>query len=287
MEDILAITSKLGFATVNTRTGEYSQCDPGKSSAPLTKDFFGITWDEKYLYILGRQAGSIKRYDKNLGYVDSLTLPEKLTDGHQILWNKKYNEFILTDAEQDIVMIFNPQTGHTDIFHIKPPEIKNSHVNALYYDDQKDLIYVNCHNNGKSCVKIYEYPALSHQVDEKWLGVKSHNIWFENNVLHICSSGRKEIIDETGKIRYKCKGFVRGAAVTDNRIYAGQSGWRQTDGRYEFHGIGKRRCASIIVLDRSYALLKEIFLPPRIKEIFDLRILNCFDYSHNKKGFLQ
>ncbi len=287
MDDILAMTSKLGLGTVNTKTGEYSQCDPGKSGVSRSKDFFGLTWDDEYIYTLGREAGHIKKYDKNLRYAGSLNIPEKLADGHQILWNEKYENFILTDAKKDIAVIFNPSTEDTDIFHIKSPEIDNSHVNALYYDDRKNYLYVNCHNKGESCVKIYRYPDLSKPVDEKWIGVKSHNIWFENNVLHMCSSGRKEIIDETGKLKYRCKGFVRGAAVTDDRIYAGQSGWRQTDGKYEFHGIGKRRCASIMVLDRNYNLLKEIFLPLRIKEIFDVRILNRFDYSHNKKGFWQ
>ncbi len=286
MDDILAITSKLGLGTVNAETGDYTQCDSGDSGVSRAKDFFGITWDDNFLYTLGREANHIKKYDRDLRYLGSLHLPEKLADGHQILWIEKYKQFVLTDAEKDMVMILDPETDNADIVHISSPGIEHSHVNTLYFDENKDLIYINCHNKGDSCVIIYQYPELSKPVDEKWIGIKSHNIWFENNLMHMCSSGRKEIIDENGSVKLKCMGFVRGAAVTDDRIYAGQSGWRQTDGKYKFHGIGKKRCASIMVLDRSYNLLKEIFLPPRIKEIFDVRILNRFDYSHNKKPFL-
>ncbi len=287
MTNILAVTSKLGWGTINTKTGEYVSCELGKSQTSRAKDFFGLTWDNRYIYTLGREADSIKMYDKKLHYIGNVQIPIKLFDGHQILWIEKYNELVLTDAKRDMVVILNLQTGKADSFLIKSDDIAESHVNALYFDEVQDRLYVNCHNKGASCVKVYDYPDLTEPVDEKWIGVKAHNIWFEDDMLTICSSGKKQIIDETGRVKYNCQGFVRGVAITDDRIYAGQSGWRQLSGKYEFHGTDKQRCASILVLDNNYICKNELFLPLRIKEIFDIRILNRFDYSHNKKGFWQ
>jgi len=245
------------------------------------KIYYGITWDEEYLYIAERLKSTITVIKKD-GSIQYMTFPFMLLELHGLYY---YNGILyaVETGKNSIIYIDNNYYIAKRFVHnntIKP----DNHINTIWSDE--NFIYVLEHNNTEktgilSRVVKYDYDFnVIEEIDN--MGVASHNVFIHNNYMYVCSSMGEGIIKMNMKTREKefidtskyCTGLTRGIAFVDDRIYVGIS---KFSNRKERHLGGN---AVILIFDNEWNYIDQLNLGD-VGQLLEIRAVSGIDKCHN------
>ena len=281
----LAISTYNYFAVFDTRHEFTRKIDIGKGK------YFGISWNESLLYVTvgvrlakgeehGKKVNRILCFDKNFNLKTELfNLGYDIIDIHQIL------------LKDGVLWIVNTGKNRIDKFNLKTKKIKSwypirykrnvdiNHFNSILIKEK--FLYIVAHNRKKpSLVLVYKYPRK--RLKKKIiLGKQAHNIYIDGDEIYVCDSlGTGNVISNRGNIFHIGKNYVRGLACSKNKFFVGVSKKAPRNERQ----IGD---CQIYEFNRETKELNKIYKLEGAGNIYDIRILDEFEYCHNNKPFLR
>lgn len=259
--------------------GSYGKVQTEKGS------YYGITWDEKYIYVLARNragggAESLEVFDTSLNHVNSVVL-DGMKDGHQICWINNY--VYIMDSCGGLIWKFDPKTGGVTKFAYEGLTPEN-HANSIWFGDNH--YYVCEHNFGPSNVRVFNRNFVC--VDCYPIGQDIHNVFVDipEDVMYVCDSmgqslcaidlvtraelGRVGGFDVNGNTEW----FTRGLARWEKHFYVGLSRFGSGTER-ELFELG-----SVVIVDDEMKLVDQIIMKG-CGQLNEIRLLGVPDMAHN------
>lgn len=197
--------------------------------------YYGFDVNDEYIYVGVRHNipsrlvpnqysnGEIIVYDFNFNYIKTIKPDFPLHQIHEILWYK--NKLYVTNTGYDMVAIYDGNSWEEWYPLGKPDDQKTDshHFNTLTIHDGK--LYIGAHSFGPSTVFVFSL-STKEKINEIQIGNCAHNVWFDNDILHVCSSHEGLIASENGFIRSIAE-WPRGIALCNNTTIIGSSalGW--------------------------------------------------------------
>ncbi len=264
--------------------------------------YYGITWDEKYIYLVARGAQRVPRF---IGMEKILVLRPNFD------WIGEFQGLDLFKLHQ--IHFFNGQlficnTGRDRVdvitakrveerYAVWPLNSNDYSIRALKTDpDDNDLwinsvwtnqdgIYVVEHRRGPSKIKHInnKFELLG---EETGMGDKMHNVYIEDGKMIVCSSDAECVIIRdlsTGKDRVidtsqYARGLPRGLARTEDRWYIGIS---KRVARGERH---REDDAALLAFDDEFNLIQKTILK-KVGQLHEIRAMTGLDRAHNGMPF--
>lgn len=263
--------------------------------------YYGITWDTSDIYIITADYHPLIRkwnrpkilvFDKLLRKKGELKPPFKIKGGvHQAhfdpidncLWwmSSKDNAAIILKNEknkwekwqpiEENLTQWNERVGKIAKKNFDQPDSDIHHLNSVWISNNK--IHFVAHNWGPS--EVYVFDRITRNLINRIpIGNCIHNVWRENDTLHVCCSKEGKVINQLGETKYSVSdGFIRGAAVTrDVRLFgisekANRRNRAKTTGRMD---------------ELSYDWkLKRSWIFDKAGQVLEVRILSDKDICHN------
>jgi hypothetical protein len=262
--------------------------------------YYGITWDEKYIYLVARR---VQRLPRTEGTENILVLKPNFDwigefqdmdlfklhqihffDGQLFICNTGRNRLDIVTSRVDDKHTTNPLGSLHYLTHRLNMDPDNLPGDSLWLNSvwaNRDRIYVVEHRRGPSKVK-YMNNKFELLGEETGLGERIHNVYVEDGKMIVCSSEAECIIIRdlsTGKDRaidtsQYVKGLPRGLARTKDRWYIGIS-YRAVRGeRHRGH------TGYVLVFDDDFKLLKQITLKG-VGQVCEIRAMTGIDRAHN------
>lgn len=222
----MIVTTSKSILRVDIDSGKISVIERGHGL------YYGIAIKSNRIYVGARNrvvtssepsVEEIRIFEDD-ALIDTLRHPS-LLDIHSIAWVG--DSLWVTSTGRDEIAIFEPYTCSfvrpfgkfgTDVHH----------VNSIL--DSKDSVMVLAHNKGNpSEIFTIDKNDLS-QSGSVRLGIQSHNIWFEGDVVFTCSSGEGCILGSDGT-KVHVGGFPRGVVTNGPLRHVGISPIEVRDGR--------------------------------------------------------
>jgi hypothetical protein len=251
--------------------------------------YFGVSWGDGTLYTtVGVRPKIAERYGKK---IEKIMCFNKELKFQSFLFD---NGFGLKDVHQILckdgfLWIVNSGRNRIDKFDFKSRKATSwyplffrryrdfNHLNSISIDGDK--LYLLAHNNKRpSQIFIYTYPGLQ-LLKKIILGKQAHNIYAEGSELFICDSLLSgNLISTKGNFLHIEKGYIRGLAVSKKLILVGSS---NKASRYERE---KGDC-ELYIFNRQTRKLESIDIIKGAGNIYEIRILDEWDYAHNIDPF--
>jgi hypothetical protein len=269
--------------------------------------FYGITWDEKNIYIAQRFSElkvDLLILDKSFNIEKRHVLP-KVGATHQILYNKEQNLLVITNTRYNKLCIFylnnneikdicwnewNKKNGQLFPNNVGTPDF--NHINSVWHDGQ--FFWVCEHNGGGKIAHPSYIKKLDKDfeiIEQKQIGKKIHNVYVEDDFLYVCNSSNHSLIKydlKQNKITMEknfgigISKFIRGLSRTKDGFLIGLSNLGNRNARH------KSEYGYILKLDDNFNVLEEVKIKIKHKSIgqlFDIRNISDIDKSHNNISF--
>ncbi|MFI3271691.1 MAG: hypothetical protein R3Y11_06275 [Pseudomonadota bacterium] len=233
--------------------------------------YYGIASDSKYIYVGVRNNqkkrylyeadsnGEILVYDYKFNLCHILKPDFPLDDIHEILLTDGI--LYITNTRYDMIAIYDGISWEKwyPLGNTKGIKKDKHHFNTLTMHNNK--LYVCAHNFGPSTIHVFSL-RNKEKIEEIKLGNSSHNIWFVNDEMYVCSSKHGAIISNKGFITQIAE-WPRGVVLSQNSIIVGSSTISADfDSHYNNNG-------HIYVYDNSWKLKGYFFLQGE-SQIFDM-----------------
>lgn len=255
--------------------------------------FFGITWCERYVYVLSRNGGpgiaeSIEIFDRDLRHVDRICLRGKCSSGHQLFYCPQTSQLYLMNTNNKMINVFSGKKLVRQVKWLGADEC--THINSIWSPDGKTF-YV-CEHNG--CNPPSRIIRCDNELNVEKIfpntGLDCHCIYIDKDELITASS------KEFGIVRYDMKTktrihFRRISALDSDKWYTRGLGVRPSYfmlGLSAHQDIREKRSAErqggVVMLDTDFNVMQEIAVGSR-GQILDLRIIGDQDLAHNGIAF--
>ena len=242
---------------------------------------FGVSWNQENLFVANRT--NLIKFDKNLNQTNHYDIYHG--NPHQILeiGGKIYaadtciNCINVFDIESEKVeRLFDPvkQEEVTINAPVHYREIDKNHINSLHYDGE--FIYVLLHNWGR---RFSEYLKLDLKLKlvkrKQFIAKLAHCVYFDEGIACTLDTGTSHCIvredNSCVRLRTFAEDFIRGYAANE-----------------DFHIVGatnrNKMKARLIFINKK--TLEQTQLNLDCRDFAELRLIDEFDYSHNKESFL-
>lgn len=247
---------------------------------------FGITWNDEHLFIANRT--NLIKFDKNLNQLNHYDIYHG--NPHQILEidSKIYaadtavNAISVFDLETEKVQRLYDLDSSSEVvidrrIHIR--ELDKNHLNSLHFDGQ--YLYALFHNWRKKNSEILKCDLDLNVIDRFFIKAQlAHCVFKDRGFVSVLDTGITGCLvrEDDSCLQAKClkHDFIRGYASNEDFHIIGLS-HRESE---EFS-----QGARILAINKNTYERKIVNLS--CDELADLRILDEYDLSHNKRGFLQ
>ena len=270
----LIITTNRGVRLIDTESWEENILVERKCC------FYGVSWYKDHIYVVKdfqSKQPKICVLDEWFDEVGVLDMGNHLKKPHQIVVNN--DKLWVADAGKDALVEYDFKSGAVSD-HALPDTggnfgspLSKNHFNSLTFKDE--LLYV-CAHNGTAPSTILILDRYLNEVNRFNMGSKTHNIAL-NKGITICNSA-DGTIEHGEKVYYKINGFTRGLAQTDEEIIFGVSVPAKRNRRS--NGV---KGARIGIIKNGSTKVSEM---EGCSQVYDIRILDKFDYGHHVKPFL-
>ena len=260
----------------------------GVTEANRYHDFYGITWNEEWIYITERtlRHSEILVFDKKLEYIGKENITADIFDAHQIFyWDEKL--YITNSRKNEIVIKEENDEGKLVCRAVswKEPEDTYLHLNSIWCDGQRFYVVEHRKKKQPKRIKILDLdfnpfgeidisPESPQSVQLRGL----HNIYIESSFLYICSPEGLLQVDLLAKnsknvVRSPKGLYMRGLARTKDYFFLGLS---------EMKGRGERDGgdSAVLVVDNQFKLVAKLFLRDT-GGLHDIRAVDSLDLAHN------
>lgn len=251
--------------------------------------FYGITWDEKYLYysrgservVFGRDELVAASLEPD--YVINTVFPGHFVDAHQIHYHD--GKVYLTVTARNAVAAVSVHNQQECFYNWTGINRDTNHINAIWRDG--DFWWVNYHNysekpasafNSSQIVKLSS--NFSSILDSIRIGMGVHNVVRIGDFLYVCSSAENKFLvfnlnSHSVVDTIESLDWVRGMAVTDDYIILGSS---------EVHADRRKRLqgnATIYLLCRHTIKIIDKLTIYNLGPSHELRCISHNDLAHN------
>jgi len=264
--------------------------------------YYGITWDEKYIYLVARGTQRAPRFIGNekilvlrpnfdwIGECEGLDLSKlhqiHFSNGQLFICNTGRDRVDVITAKRDWERhaVNPPNSNDYSIRAMKTdPDDNDPWINSVWTN--QDGIYVVEHRRGPSKIKHINN-KLELLGEETGMGDKMHNVYIEDGKMIVCSSeaecviirdlsnGKDRVIDTS---QYN-KGLPRGLARTEDRWYIGIS---KRVARGERHRADD---AAVLAFDDEFNLIQKTILK-KVGQLHEIRAMTGIDRAHNRIPF--
>jgi len=250
-------------------------------------NFYGITWDEKRIYIAEgwRRVPSVYHvFGSQLKHIGTLPVGEMVTDPHQIYWWG--GTLYIADSKVDQIVLWD---GHEErvVSWCKPNE-PTQHLNSIWCNGEN--FYVAEHRKKRMPKRVMvldmSFNPLYRIEIPSGAFIKAsphgiHNVYIENGWLYSCSP--KALVSfkldtrETRTITsplIKRAHYVRGLARTPDKWFVGLS-------EIGVRGTRHEGDSAILVLDNDFNTLEVISLEDT-GGLTEIRAIDGPDLAHNR-----
>lgn len=234
---------------------------------------YGITWDDKHIYLATRHpdkdgVDGIQVLDKDFRYQYSIVRGRNLfSDLHQILF---YDDrlWVVSSGCNSVYIVGRVWGTDDEVWYPNPKAPYNeerdtkdwNHFNSIWING--DRLYLVAHNFERNS-ELWKFTYPEREFVTKFPAyTDAHNVFIESRSLIMSSSD-----NEGGS-------YGRGLAVSDTHIVMGESGY--LDDRRERM---ERANGYVIVYDREWNEEKRFLVGKG--EVYDIRITDTMDYAHN------
>jgi hypothetical protein len=274
---ILATTTK-AFWALHKESGRAWQIDSGNGV------YYGISFDENFCYVACRQAGlgaerepqdnAILCFDRTLRLKRILRAPMRIRDVHQIFCHEgtlyvcsTYDDTILTYSVAGQIWGEWYPFGKSE-----SEQARNQyHINSINFSDRHVLL-AGTRPHGW----FARFDLQFRKIDEGAvpLGRGTHNVWEEQEIVHVCSSNEGAIVTSSGSTcRFGPKAWLRGICRDKQSTFLGISQNLVRTNRAESD-------CSIIRLDEGRTI-ERIYTFRGVGMLHDIRIPGFADRMHH------
>lgn len=278
---MLAITTTQAFWLINPDSEIAWQIDCGKGV------YYGISFNANYLFLAARQAAYgdnrdtqenvILCYDTKLNLRRILTPPfDSIRDAHQIAVVDGH--LYVVSTYDDLIACWNMASDEWSFW--APFGSGNfakdvHHINSIFISNNR-IYLAGLHPKGWVAIFDKHSRNISGYFE---LGMGTHNVWLENDVVFVCSSNQSAIINRSGELMPIIKNaWVRGFCFCGKRRFVGASE----------NLIREDRPLSncyVIEIDEKFALVNSLEISG-CGMLHDIRSLNIPDINtHNTFAF--
>ncbi len=262
--------------------------DEGVTKDNRYHDFYGITWDEKFICITERtlRHAEILIFNGELKLEVKGLLTIEIFDAHQIFY--KNNKLYVTNPRKNEIVIKEENDEGKLVCRAvswKEPEDTYLHLNSIWCDGQR--FYVVEHRKKKQPKRIKILDLDFNPLGEIDISPESpqsvqlrglHNIYIESSFLYTCSPEGLLQVDLLAKnsknvVRSPKGLYMRGLARTKDYFFLGLS---------EMKGRGERDGgdSAVLVVDNQFKLVAKLFLRDT-GGLHDIRAVDSLDLAHN------
>ena len=242
---------------------------------------FGVSWNQENLFVANRT--NLIRFDKNLNQTNHYDVYHG--NPHQIL--EIDGKIYATDTSINCINVFDIESEKVErLFDpVKQEEVNintpvhyrdmdKNHINSLHYDGE--FLYVLLHNWGKQFSEYLKLDLKLELVERKQFIAKfAHCVYLDRGIACTLDTGTSHYIvrEDNSCIRLKtfAEDFIRGYAANKDLHIIGATNRGKMDARLIF--INKET-------------LEQTQLNLDCQDFAELRLIDEFDYSHNKESFL-
>lgn len=253
--------------------------------------FYGVTYDEEYIYAIERGRGFINIFDKKLQFKEKKKVPAN--HAHQILYSPEFkkiivtstgtNELLLVDKNFKVQNLRYPST-RVDKNHINSIFVHNNHI----YTYEHDLESTKKERGNGGVRKLDQ----NYKPEKAWkIGQQGHNVYIKDEYIYIldtfgqkfsrrkmCSSYPEKSIETLISIKEYGRFGCRGLSITNDQTVIGLSKWLSREKR------GDRHEGYVVFYDNNYKKISDLHL--NYGQVFEVRSLNKLDYAHNNISFM-
>lgn len=254
-------------------------------------DYYGITWHKNKIYITCDQTPSrlLEVSNKKINILRPPANSVQILRAHQIITIE--NDILILSAENDALFKFNIIRQEWSVFHLPHNNNFNIisrkslyHPNSLIFKNNELIVLclldtsLTKSNQKKTKIFRYEYPTMKLKKEEM-LDTPAHHIWEIDRKEWYLDSGNRLIRSLDGEaIQIMNKGWLRGVGVGENEMIVGLS-HKASDRNQRRYKFGQ-----ILIIDRKNYKTDYVEFP--FGNINDIRLVNEFDFAHNKKEIL-
>jgi hypothetical protein len=249
--------------------------------------YYGISWDENSIYLLGRSGA------RSVGHPDILTINKdysvsrKVIDGsfldaHQIYCDGP--NLYVTSTRLNCVEVVNLSTGRSVEKNWTKYKVDINHINSIFKDGNE--FWVTYHNwtskSGLPSEIVRVDCGLSKELEKHIIEDSGclHNVVKIDNLIYTCSSSSHALLVydlNTNSVVKKVKlGYwLRGIGISDDYVVLGST---SVSGNRKGRLTGD---SEVYLLDRKTLDIIDIKTLKDTGSIYDLRLAGCKDYAHN------
>jgi hypothetical protein len=244
--------------------------------------FYGITWDENYIYVAVRWYPSltptshIERprllvFDFNFKLQECQKFDVYARGLHQISF---YDSKLYCSCSRDDSFIIRENGEWRTWYPSSNSEDHNKdthHFNSIWFNEGN--LFIVGHNNGPSDVWEFSYPDFT--LKNKYrVGSHIHNVWKENGILTVCNSRNGRIETIQNQLICETGGFPRGVAIGDEINLVGVSDIANRSNRWLSRG-------KVNIYTKDWKMITSLDLG-KCGQVLEVRMLGD-DYAHNGK----
>lgn len=249
--------------------------------------YYGISWDEKYIYLLARSGvrreghPDILVLDKDYS-VQKRVINGSFLDAHQIYCDG--TNLYVTSTSANCVEVVNLSTSLVVEKNWTKYKADVNHINSIFKHSSD--FWLTYHNwtpkTGIPSEIVKVNSDLSKELERHTIQGAGclHNVVRIDNLIYTCSSQTHSLLvydlNTNSLVKdIKLGYWLRGIGITDDYIVLGST---SVSGNREGRLTGD---SEVYLLDRPSLNIIDIKTLKNTGSIYDLRLAGCEDYAHN------